>query len=132
MINRQLAEDRGLDERTIQEIESIHEKLDSFIAAWIKQPYKEGRKDEIHGMEYRLQELWGFPKDCGYHTWADLYEFRCLWAGKRYRCQETREEFTIPDDVTERAFYSFGKCCFIDVGRLNCYCRMGGPIMSIN
>ena len=57
-INRKLAEDRGLDERTIQEIESLHEKLDAFIAAWIKEPYEETRRDEIHAIEYRLQELW--------------------------------------------------------------------------
>lgn len=130
-INRELAEDCGLDESAIQEIESLHERLDTFIAAWIKESYKESRRDEIHGMEYRLQELWQFPKDCSYHRYADLYEFRCRRAGKKYRCQETGEEFTIPDDVKPCDFFSFGKC-FVDVGRLNSYCRMGGPIMSVN
>jgi hypothetical protein len=130
-INRELAEDCGLDESAIQEIESLHEKLDTFIAAWIKEPYKESRREGIHAMEYRLQELWQFPKDCSYHRYADLYEFRCQWAGKKYRCQETGEEFTIPDDVKPCDFFCFGQCS-VDVGRLNSYSRMCGPIIDLN
>jgi len=130
-INRELAEDYGLDESDIQEIESLHEKLDTFIAAWIKEPYSEDRAEEIHSIEERLQALWGFPIDRGYHTWANLYEFRCQWAGKKYRCQETGEEFTIPDNVKPCDLFSFGKC-FVDVGRLNCYSRMCGPIVDLN
>ena len=114
-INRELAEDCGLDEHEIQEIESLHEKLDTFIAAWSKEPYSEDRAEEIHSIEDRLQALWGFSVDRNYHTWAYLYEFRCQWAGKKYRCQETGEEFTIPDYVKPCDFFSFGKC-FIDVG----------------
>lgn len=130
-INRELAEERGLDESAIQEIESLHEKLDTLIAAWIKEPYKELRKEMIHNIEYRLQQLWGFSMDRDYHTYANLYEFRCQWAGKKYRCQETGEEFTIPDDVKERDFFTFGQCA-IDVGRLNCYSRRIGRMVCIN
>ena len=130
-INRKLAEDRGLDERTIQEIESLHEKLDTFIAAWVKEPYSEDRAEEIHSIEDRLQALWGFSVDRRYHTWVRLYEFRCQWAGKKYRCQETGEELTIPDDVKPCDFFSFGQCA-VDVGRLNSYSRMCGPIIDLN
>lgn len=130
-INRELAEDCGLDESAIQEIESLHEKLDTLIAAWVKEPYSEDRAEEIHSIEDRLQALWGFPVDRRYHTWVRLYEFRCQWAGKKYRCQETGEEFTIPDNVKPRDFFSFGRC-FIDTGRLNFSSRMGGPIINLN
>lgn len=130
-INRKLAEECGLDEHEILEIEALHEKLDTLIAVWIKEPYSEDRAEEIHSIEDSLQALWGFPIDRRYHTWVRLYEFRCQWAGKKYRCQETGEEFTIPDNVKPCDFFSFGKC-FVDVGRLNCYSRMGGPIMSVN
>jgi len=130
-INRELAEDCGLDESATQEIESLHERLDTFLAAWIKEPYSEDRAEEIHSIEDRLQSLWGFPIDRRYHTWVRLYEFRCEWAGKKYRCQETGEELTIPDNVKPCDFFSFGKC-FVDTGRLNFYCRMGGPIINLN
>lgn len=130
-INRELAEDCGLDEHEILEIEELHEALDALISKWIREPYSEDRAEDIHSLEYRLQKLWGFPTNRKYHTWAHLYEFRCQWAGKKYRCQETGEGFTIPDDVKPRDFFSFGKC-FVDVGRLNSYCRMGGPIINLN
>jgi hypothetical protein len=67
-INRKLAEDRGLDEHEILEIESLHEELDALIAAWVKEPYSEVRAEEIHSLEYQLQKLWGFPIDRRYHT----------------------------------------------------------------
>lgn len=130
-INRKLAEDCGLDEYEILEIEALHEELDALIAAWVKEPYSEDRAEDIHSLEYKLQKLWGFPMRRRYHTWAYLYEFRCQWAGKKYRCQETGEEFTIPDDVKPCDFFSFGKC-FVDVVRLNCYSRMGGPIITLD
>lgn len=130
-INRELAEDCGLDESAIQEIEELHEALDALIAAWVKEPYSEDRAEDIHSLEYRLQKLWGFPMDRRYHTWVRLYEFRCQWVGKKYRCQETGEEFTIPDDVKPCDFFSFGQCA-VDVGRLNSYSRMCGPIIDLN
>ena len=130
-INRELAEDCGLDESTIQEIEALHEKLDTFIAAWVKEPYTEERAEEIHSIEDQLQALWGFPVDRSYHTWARLYEFRCQWVGKKYRCKETGEEFTIPDNVKPRDYFAFGQCG-VDVGRLNCYSRMIGPVVCLN
>lgn len=59
-INRELAEDCGLDEHEILEIESLHEALDALISKWIREPYSEDRAEDIHSLEYRLQQLWGF------------------------------------------------------------------------
>lgn len=57
-------------------------------------------------------------------------EFKAKWASRRFRCKTTGEEFVIPDDVQECDFYSFGEC-YIDVGRLNAYCRFSGHIEEI-
>lgn len=57
-------------------------------------------------------------------------EFKAKWARRRFRCKITGEEFVIPDDVYETAFYSFGEC-YIDVGRLNAYCRYLGSVEEI-
>ena len=130
-INRKLAEDCGLNEHEILEIEELHEALDALISKWIREPYSEDRAEEIHGIEDQLQKLWGFSVDRNYHTWAYLYEFRCQWAGKKYRCQETGEELTIPDNVKPCDFFCFGQCA-VDVGRLNSYSRMCGPITDLN
>lgn len=130
-INRKLAEDYGLDESAIQQIEALHEKLDTLIAAWVKELYTEERAEEVHSIEDQLQALWGFSVDRSYHTWASLYEFRCQWVGKKYRCKETGEEFTIPDNVKPRDYFTFGQCG-VDVGRLNCYSRMIGPVINLS
>lgn len=60
----------------------------------------------------------------------DLKEFRKQWVGRKYKCLDTGEEFTIPSTVRQRDFFSFGNC-FVDVGRLNAYARYGGNIKEI-
>jgi hypothetical protein len=124
--NRQLAEALGLSEEAINEIDRIHPLIDKFTRAWVEEPFSQGRKDEIHSLEYLLQRLWGFSEDCGYHRYADEYEFKCQWVGKKYRCTNTGEEFTIPYEVKERDCYFFGDGAMIDVGRLHCYARFSG------
>lgn len=126
-----LVAQRGICKQDVEKIDSLREQITESIALWVKEPYSQERKDSIHKMEFLMQSLWGFPIDRKYHTWANLYEFRCQWAGKKYRCQETGEELTIPDDVKPCDFFSFGQC-FVDTGRLNFYSRMGGPIISLN
>lgn len=128
--NRDLAEVRGLSEEAILEIDRIHDLIDKFTEAWVKEPFTQSRKDEIHSMEYLLQQHWGFPKDCGYHRYARQYEFKCEWVGRTFKCTETGEEFTIPYDVKEKDFLSFGKA-FVDVGRLNCYSRFSNCVEII-
>jgi hypothetical protein len=73
-----------------------------------------------------LQQLWGFPQDCGFHRYADDYEFKCHWVGKKYRCVRSGEVFVIPDSVHETACYFFGEGAMVDVGRHNAYCRFSG------
>ena len=124
--NRQLAEARGLSEEAINEIDRIHSLIDEFTRAWVGEPFSQGRKDEIHSLEYLLQRLWGFPEDCDYHRYAHEYEFKCQWVGKKYRCRKTAEVFEIPYEVKERDCYFFGDGAMIDAGRLNYYARFSG------
>jgi len=128
--NSWLAEERGVSSANVQEINKLHEKLNTLIVAWAKEPFSEERKEEIHQIEYALQRLWGFSQDRDYHTWAKLYEFRCQWVGKQFICKKTGAVFAIPDDVKERDFFSFGKCA-VDVGRLNAYSRLIGDVEAI-
>ena len=58
---------------------------------------------------------------------TNLEKFREQWAGREFACLDTGETLTIPSDVRECDFFSFGNC-FIDVGRFGFYSRMGGNI----
>lgn len=129
--NRYLAVSRGLDDTTIERIDYLHEYLDKLMKAWVKEPFQQGRKDEIHSVEYQLQGLWGFEHNMDYHTYAPLYEFRCQWVGCTFQCQDTGETFTIPADVREKDFFSVGNG-YVDVGVLNRYCRFGGSIKEVD
>jgi hypothetical protein len=129
--NRELAEQRGISEEDILEIDRIHALIDKFTRAWVKEPFSQGRKDKIHAMEYLLQRLWGLPQDCGYHRYAREYEFKCQWVGCTFKCTDTGVEFTIPYDVQERDYFQIGNGA-IDVGRLNSYSRRIGNIIEIS
>lgn len=59
-----------------------------------------------------------------------LNEFRKMWAGRTFKCKDTEETFTIPEDVCFKNFYSFGNC-FVDVGD-EYYARSGGNIEEIS
>ena len=59
-----------------------------------------------------------------------ILEIRKTWAGKTFECNETGERLTIPEDVVECDFFTFGKC-FIDVGRWGSYSRAGGSFQEI-
>ena len=61
---------------------------------------------------------------------SKLEQFRKIWAGRVFRCLETGEEFTIPEDVRETDFFTVGNG-FVDVGRLGFYCRFGGKIVEV-
>lgn len=128
--NKELAELRGIGEEDILEIDRIHDLIEKFIRAWVKEPFSQARKDEIHSLEYLLQSLWGFPQDCDYHRYANEYEFKCHWAGRTFRCADTGAEFTIPYDVQETDCFQIGNGA-IDVGRLNFYSRRVGNIIEI-
>jgi hypothetical protein len=65
-----------------------------------------------------------------------LKAFREYWAGKQFKCKDTGEIFTVPDDCREGDFYTVGKG-YIDLGRFSCeknepfYYRMGGNIEEV-
>jgi hypothetical protein len=128
--NRWLAEERGLDEQTIDRIDFIHAMIDSLIKCNIGKEFSESVYNEIESLEYILQECWGFNKDCGHHTWKRIYKFKNEWVGRTFRCCSTEVEFTIPFEVQERDFYSIGES-FIDVGRLDGYWRSGGKLEEV-
>lgn len=56
--------------------------------------------------------------------------FRKEWVGRKFKCKKTGEELTIPENVRECEFFSFGEC-FIDVGRYGFYSRAGGEFEEI-
>lgn len=128
--NRLLAKQRGLTEEAIQQIDYLHDKIAELTAAWIKDTFRPSRKDEIHEMEFLLQQAWGFPQDRGYHTYANEYKFKCEWIGRTFRCNETGEEFTIPDTVKERDYFVVGNGA-VDVGRLDSYSRVIGSVVEV-
>lgn len=85
--------------------------------------------DKIEELEFELQEFWGDERNPTRHCYKKLYEFKCLWVGRKFKCIRTGEELVIPDTITYGSFFEFGNC-FIDVGD-NYYSRFGGEIEEI-
>lgn len=126
--NRKLAELRGIDEATCLEIDKIHEGTDKYIKDAIDYSYPEACvKVSLQETDFLLQELWAFPEDKAMHTLYKKYLFKKQWYGKKYKCNGTGEEFTIPFDVYETACYYFG-AAMVDVGRLDAYCRFSNCV----
>jgi hypothetical protein len=122
--NRVLAASRGLSEEDIAEVDKIHEQLEGIIEKRVGMGFNLTIEAKIKELEFRLQRLWRFPEDSAYHTWAKRYEFKCLWAFRKWRCNTTGEVFEIPLSVEERDFFIWGdQDTCLDVGRLNMYAR---------
>lgn len=130
MINMRLARERGLGEGGIEAIKATHEVLNEMLSSGQVGSFSHDMYDNIEACEYLLQDLWGFPKDPAFHTWKHRYNFKCQWAGRKFRCTRTGEEFIIPNSVEERDYFSFGDSA-IDVGRIGCYCRIIGDVVEI-
>ncbi len=128
--NRELAEQRGLSEYQIQEIDHLHERLDKIMDYFIEQGWTQAREDEIHDVENLLQRAWGFPIDCKYHRYAHQYAFICTWYKRTFRCVETGATITFGKDIYERQYIPFGNCA-IDLGVLNGYSRGIGNMEEI-
>lgn len=58
-----------------------------------------------------------------------IKDFREKWVGRIFECQDTKERFIIPDDVTYGSFYAIGNC-FIDVGDEFLH-RISGALIEI-
>jgi len=65
--------------------------------------------------------------DKSYHRYLNEYKFKKQWVGRKFKCVSTGEMFTIPFEVRERDFFKVGDG-FVDVGRLDAYCRMAGVV----
>lgn len=130
MINMQLAKARGLSDEEIEKIEYLHWVLDLCLERGCLYGYDEDLYKAVEQFEYILQDLWGFSQDAKEHKWKHRYKFKCQWAGRKFRCTHTGEEFTIPNSVEERDYFSFGKSA-IDVGRLGSYSRIIGDVVEI-
>ena len=128
--NRTLARMRGIPDEDVQEIDKIHEQLDKLMSRAGIGVFNTSVYNAIEQLEEKLQVLWRFGIDPSMHTWKRAYEFKCQWCSRRFQCVETGEEFTIPFEVKERDYFSFGKAA-IDVGRLNGYHRMIGNVQEI-
>ena len=66
-LNNKLAETKKLSVATLKEIKHLHSVADSIIEnpSQCENPLK-----ELEGIEYKLQELWGFPLDKNYHHYS--------------------------------------------------------------
>lgn len=124
-VNLKLAEKRNISPEDIEELEEIHEWLEMLLARATLGVFNESVYARMEAFEFEAQKLWGFPRDATLHTWCKLYKFRCQWVGRVFVCDTTGVEFTIPEDVQECDFFPIGQG-FVDVGRLDCYSRMGG------
>lgn len=120
---RRLAKQQCVDEATCLEIDQLHEDIDAFICGAIDNKADEAWVLEVlTDYDYDLQSLWNFKRDAAYHTLFKKYLFKKQWYNRTFQCNTTGEIFTIPFEVQEIDFCSFGNA-YVDVGRLNAYSR---------
>ena len=126
--NKELAKKQGLSEEACIAIDVLHKMREQIVSR--PDMFFDNTEDAVealHGISFALQWIWKFPLDKKMHKDVFDFEFKQLWAGKKYKCTKTGEVFTIPDDVKECDFFQFGEA-FIDVGRRGSYCRMSNCI----
>lgn len=129
MINLQLVKCKNLSEEAVSEIESIHYKLNKLMCRASLGAFNQSVYDRIEELEFELQDWWGFEKHESKHKYKKLYQWRCDWIARRFKCLETGEVFQIPDDVYYNQFFKVGNG-FVDVGD-GYYCRIGGNIEEV-
>lgn len=129
--SRALGVQRGIPEDKLLLIDELHSQIESFIVWALEAGYgNELVKPILRGSDFLLQDLWQFSRDEQFHTYYKQFLFRKQWYGRKFRCEETGEEFTMPHNVRERQCYTVGNG-FIDVGRLDCYSRTIGKIEEV-
>ena len=124
--NKELAKRQGLSEEACIAIDELHKMRDQIVSR--PDMFFESTEEAVealHGIAFALQWLWGFPLNKKMHKDVFDFEFKQLWAGKKYKCTKTGEVFTIPNDVKECDFFQIGEG-FLDTGRLAVYCRLMG------
>ena len=129
MINLELVKTKNLSEEDTSEIEDIHDKLTKLMSRAGLGVFNQLVYDKIEELEFELQDWWGFEQDESKHTYKKLYEWRCDWIARRFKCLETGQVFEIPDDVYYNQFFKVGNG-FVDVGDAY-YFRIGGNIEEV-
>lgn len=127
--NLSLAEEKGLSEEDIAEINVLHESLDEMVDKYIELGYAEEREEEIHKLEFMLQKLWKLPQDKNYHTRARRFKFACKWYGRKFLDKDTGTKFTFGKNAVPGEFIPIGNSA-LDVGD-GYYSRMIGNIAEI-
>lgn len=89
--SRELAKLRGLSEETVDEIDTLHIQLEKLVSRATNGHFNTSVYNAIEQIENKLQVLWGFGIDPAFHTWKRLYEFRCQWIGRKFKCKNTGE-----------------------------------------
>ena len=126
--NKELAKKQGISQEACIAIDELHKMQEQIVSR--PDMFFDNTEDAVealHGISFALQWLWKFPLDKKMHKDVFDFEFNRMWAGLKYKCTKTGEIFTIPDDVKECDFFSFGEA-FVDVGRRGSYCRMSNCI----
>ena len=126
--NKELAKQQGISQEACVAIDVLHKMREQIVSR--PDMFFDNTEDAVealHGISFALQWIWKFPLDKKMHKDVRDFEFKQLWAGKKYKCTKTGEVFTIPNDVKECDFFQFGEA-FVDVGRRGSYCRMSNCI----
>lgn len=129
--NRRLGAQMGIPEDVLQAIDRMHDANEKFICQALRLKSNPAQVHELLTMaDFDLQVMWGFPMDRSFHTLVKDYEFRRKWYGRKFKCLETGEVFTIPITVRETDFYVVGNGG-IDVGRYSSYYRIAGNVTEV-
>lgn len=124
--NKELAKQQGISQEACIVIDEMHKMREQIMAR--PSMFFESTEEAVealHGIAFSLQWLWGFPLNKKMHKDVEDFEFQQAWVGRKFKCKSTGEVFTIPKDVEERDFFSFGNA-FVDVGRIGAYYRLSG------
>lgn len=79
-INNKLVERRGIDDETLEKIKQSHvERIALFQQARATTDATTLRAlaESFEQLEFRQQELWGFPRDATMHRWFDFPGCTC-------------------------------------------------------
>lgn len=134
-INLELAKQRGISQKNIEAIKSLHELLERLIGSYtLEVDYQEAR-DLVRSTEFMLQRLWGFSEDSLYHTWYKKLNQRHMeltWVGRTFKDMDSGTQRTIQErhDIRERGTFGVGMG-LIDFGVANGYHRIVGNLVEI-
>lgn len=132
--NMQLAEQRGISQGNIDEINKLHELLERLIALYTLEVDYEEARDLVRSANKTLSDLWGFTYDERFDQWTPRFEQRhmqLVWVGRTFRCKETGAVRTIEaKDVGVCRLWGCGKG-LIDFGRPMVYSRSIGNLVEI-